>query len=70
MHVYMYILHFILQSCVKLYKRVHAWSDATRVFFAFAHACDTRGLFKLWVICTYTVTFEDANALAEPVAYQ
>ena len=22
------------------------------VFFAFAHVCDTRGPFKLWVICT------------------
>ena len=46
-----YILHFILQACVKLYTRVHAWSDAMRVF-AFAHVCDMRGMFKLWVTCT------------------
>ena len=29
---YACILHFILHTCVKLHTRVHAWSDATRVF--------------------------------------
>ena len=26
------VLHFILHACVKLYTRVHVWSDATHVF--------------------------------------
>ena len=50
-----YILHFILHACVKLYTHVHVWSDAMRIFCIctrVSHACDTRGLFKLWVICT------------------
>ena len=53
-----YILHFILHTCAKLYTRVHAWSDAMRVFCictCMRHACHTRGLFKLWVICTVCV---------------
>ena len=52
---YACILHFILHMCVKIFTRVHAWSDATRVFCIctrVSHACDMRGLFKLWVICT------------------
>ena len=33
------ILHFIVDVCVKLYTRIHAWSDATHVFHL--HTCVT-----------------------------
>ena len=33
--------YILFHMRVKLYTRVQAWSDA-HVFFAFAHACDTR----------------------------
>ena len=40
---YTRLLHFI---------RVYMRGLMPRVLFAFAHACHTRGPFKLWVICT------------------
>ena len=48
------MLNFILHACVKLYKRVHAWSDATHVFCICMHTRVTHVdcLIKLWVICT------------------
>ena len=37
---------------VLIFTRVYTRGLMTCVIFAFAHVFDTRGLFKLWVICT------------------
>ena len=39
---------FILHAC----RCVYTSGLMPRVFFAFAHACDTPVPYKLWVICT------------------
>ena len=33
------------------FTRVYTRDLMPHIFFAFAHVCHTRGLFKLWVIC-------------------
>ena len=55
------------------YMHVHVWFAAMHVF-AFAHVCDTRVPFKLWVICTVSVNIvnqygDKQNSFAEVAAF-
>ena len=50
MRVYMYCIIFHMR--VLTFTRMYTCGLMSHVVFAFAQACHTRGLFKLWVICT------------------
>ena len=52
---------FILHACTCVYT----CGLMPRVFFPFAHACDTRMPFKLWLICTAQLKLH-SNKLCTP----
>ena len=47
-----YIYYILFHTRMLNFTCVYTRGLMPHVFFAFAHACDTHGLFKLWAICT------------------